>query len=95
MGGDEAAEGAYPYQVSLRLDHRHFCGGSILSELYVVTAAHCVPSLVLSQVTVITGTNSLASGGETHGIAEITSHPDYIGSADYWRYDIAIITVRE
>lgn len=42
VGGYEAPEGAFPYQISLRNNNRHFCGGSILNSRWIVTAAHCV-----------------------------------------------------
>ena len=44
VGGREARPHAYPWQVSLRrfFDCYHFCGGSLVSEKWVVTAAHCL-----------------------------------------------------
>lgn len=41
VGGDDAPDGKYPYQVSLQ-KLSHFCGGSILNERWILTAAHCL-----------------------------------------------------
>lgn len=30
-----------PYQISLRRNNQHFCGGSIINPTTIVTAAHC------------------------------------------------------
>ncbi|KYQ58180.1 Mite allergen Eur m 3 [Trachymyrmex zeteki] len=46
VGGNDALDGAYPYQVSLRSDSldpsSHFCGGAIISEYYIITTAQCI-----------------------------------------------------
>lgn len=40
--GNDAAEGQFPYQVGLiHIERGHFCGASIISEHYVLSAAHC------------------------------------------------------
>lgn len=41
--GKEAEKNSWPWQVMLRHTHGcHFCGGSLVDPLWVVTAAHCV-----------------------------------------------------
>ena len=42
VGGRQAQKGQFPYQVTLQVFGEHFCGGSILNEKWILTAAHCV-----------------------------------------------------
>lgn len=42
VNGAFAARGQFPYQVSVRVNGEHSCGGALISQNYVVTAAHCV-----------------------------------------------------
>ncbi|XP_063291834.1 transmembrane protease serine 5 [Pelobates fuscus] len=42
IGGSDVALGRWPWQVSLYLNNRHVCGGSIVAHQWIITAAHCV-----------------------------------------------------
>jgi len=42
VGGDEAVPHSWPHQVALFIDGMYFCGGSLISTEWVLTAAHCM-----------------------------------------------------
>ncbi|XP_021518970.1 transmembrane protease serine 11A [Meriones unguiculatus] len=41
VSGNLAAKGAWPWQVSLQRSNFHQCGGTLIGNMWVVTAAHC------------------------------------------------------
>ena len=45
VGGWPASKGEFPWMVSLqkpiKKGHKHFCAGSIISDFFILTAAHC------------------------------------------------------
>ncbi|XP_075467910.1 trypsin-like [Ascaphus truei] len=45
VGGYTCAKNAVPFQVSLNSGY-HFCGGSLINNLWVVSAAHCYKSSI-------------------------------------------------
>lgn len=101
VGGSLAYPGEFPHAVSLRISGQHFCGGSIVGPQHIVTAAHCIQGamvwyLMNSGLTVVSGTNSLSRGGNSHKVKKITPHPDFkFDVKKYFPNDIAVITVRK
>ncbi|XP_032671102.1 transmembrane protease serine 9-like [Odontomachus brunneus] len=98
VGGDVAKPGQFKYQVSLQLSGQHFCGGCLIDETHVLTAAHCLAGNTVVEnlfVRVLTGATNTATGGEKHKVKRIRLHPEYIGKSEYgWVNDIAVITLR-
>nr|CAD7407042.1 unnamed protein product [Timema cristinae] len=50
VNGNQASRGQFPHQAALYLDGRSFCGGSLISTTWVLTAAHCTLGCVGSCV---------------------------------------------
>ncbi|CAD6214576.1 GSCOCT00004123001.2-RA-CDS [Cotesia congregata] len=88
VGSQDAPDGKYPYQVSLNVSGWHSCGGSIISNRFILTAAHCVLDVPKSFMTIIAGTNSLSKGGNVYKVDEIFIH-DF--SPSIFINDIALI----
>ncbi|XP_015277050.1 PREDICTED: serine protease 27-like [Gekko japonicus] len=42
VGGQPANDGEWPWQVSILQGGKHICGGSLINEQWVLTAAHCL-----------------------------------------------------
>ncbi|XP_063696914.1 chymotrypsin-2-like [Culicoides brevitarsis] len=78
VGGENAKQGQFPYQVSLRnAFNGHFCGGSIINANTVLTAAHCVVDSTVNNVRVVAGSHLLSSGGYTYDTAKLIVHASY------------------
>lgn len=94
IGGQFASPGQFPFQVSLQLKGRHHCGGSIISETFIVTAAHCTIGQNPALMKVIVGTTDLLAGdGRTASIAQFIIHPRYNPQSQ--DYDISLIKLAQ
>ncbi|KAG9258829.1 trypsin-like cysteine/serine peptidase domain-containing protein [Emericellopsis atlantica] len=81
VGGEPAAQGEFPYIVSLQRSGSHSCGGALLNADTVVTAAHCSVNVNVGILSVTAGTNTWSSGGTEVGVSSIAVHPQYDDSS--------------
>ncbi|KAL3460902.1 trypsin-like cysteine/serine peptidase domain-containing protein [Aspergillus heterothallicus] len=93
VGGDEASIEEYPYQIQLLENGRLICGGSIISNQYVVTAGHCTDGASASSLSIRAGSSSSSGGGTVVRVSSIAQHPDY--DAQTTDNDISILTLAQ
>ncbi|XP_030639320.1 trypsin-2 [Chanos chanos] len=88
VGGYECARYSQPWQVSLNAGY-HFCGGSVINENWVVSAAHCYKSRV--QVRMGEHNIALNEGTEQYIYSSrVIRHPNY----DSWNIDNDIMLIK-
>ena len=83
--GQEAPLGSFPWLASLQYKNKHFCGGSLISEQWVLTVAHCpdfpnVPGF-MSELKVSLGDHNLYTSTEADNlllsVVKIITYPLY------------------
>ncbi|XP_076630161.1 trypsin-1 [Colletes latitarsis] len=77
VGGNAVSIEKVPHQVSLQSSGFGFCGGSIISDQWVVTAAHCMV-YPADWITVRAGSATKSSGGTLHKVSEVIVHENYV-----------------
>ena len=79
VNGEDAVPHSWPWQVSLQTySGSHFCGGTLVNESWVVTAAHC--PVYPRYTRVILGEHNRSSNAEdiqTMGVEKFFKHPQY------------------
>ncbi|KAK1157108.1 complement factor D-like [Acipenser oxyrinchus oxyrinchus] len=92
IGGWEAKPHSRPYMVSVQQNGTHHCGGFLVADQWVVSAAHCYTAQS-TPYKVLLGAHSLSdseSTKQTFGVAAIYTHPDFNIEINYDN-DIALL----
>ncbi|KAI5740200.1 hypothetical protein M8J76_001541 [Diaphorina citri] len=81
--GGEADIGEFPWQVAIALDGMFFCGGALLNEHFVLTAAHCIMTrdTPVSELVLHLGDHDLTQLNETshvrRGVRRVLFHSHF------------------
>lgn len=95
VNGIPASISDFPWQVSLGISwiadeyRAHFCGGSVYSATWIVTAAHCVVRTSARDIIVTAGTDQLGKNSVRRNVRRIIVKSDY--AAKTHDNDIALL----
>jgi len=79
VGGEEVAPHSYPWMAALFVDEKWFCGGTLISDEWVLTAGHCAHGA--KKMKVMLGAHNVRQASEEGRIeletTKFFTHPDY------------------
>nr|XP_039251613.1 plasma kallikrein-like [Styela clava] len=100
VNGTASAQGQWPWQAAIVLSSGGslsvICGGSVINNKWVVTAAHCFNNEPLSDISVFLGMNDKSNGNEANRqilqLESKTCHPNYTGNGNFAN-DICLLSL--
>lgn len=90
VGGAEAQPHDFPWIVGLFRQNKLYCGATLISENYVLTAAHCVDGMSASEIRVFMGGHNITKDyTEVRRVRKIIQHEQF--NIFTFNNDIALI----
>ncbi|MEQ2297338.1 hypothetical protein AMECASPLE_033784 [Ameca splendens] len=77
VGGRDAVPHSRPYMVSLQIQGQHICGGVLIREDFVLTAAHCDLSIPFTVVLGADKLEAIEPATQRFRVLRSFSHPDF------------------
>lgn len=99
VNGRDADIADFPHHLGLFDQGRFFCGASVLSPLFALTASHCLDLNTPPELIYLWGgSTSRATGGHLFFVSSYHLHPQYqritLSTGQViWDYDVAVIRV--
>lgn len=100
--GKDAQPGQFKYMASLReveqlgdeyVNYKHFCGGAVISENWIITAAHCFTDELenTDNIRIVVGTNYIETDGLMYEVERVIKHIDY---HNFLKDDISLLQTK-
>lgn len=97
IGGNEAEPNKWAWMAALlrRETGEHYCGGALISNRYVITAAHCTEGLKAHNITIRLGAHNIQEPSvnvRDIEVSRIRQHPHF--QKDTFMNDIAVLRLK-
>lgn len=93
VDGEFAEKGQFPYQVALTNKGKVHCGGALVHERFVLTAAHCFfdgeTQFPVKAFRVFFGSERLMMGGQFRNVKTVHVHEEF--DHQTFKYDLALV----
>ncbi|CAH1405346.1 unnamed protein product [Nezara viridula] len=92
IGGERADKSSFPWFANIFYYYEYRCGGTIINDLYIITAGHCILNDTKSMF-VIVGNLEIIPGNCTNqlSVRDTILHPHYQGDSHHDIYDIGLL----
>ncbi|XP_063231359.1 trypsin-1-like [Bacillus rossius redtenbacheri] len=97
VGGVLAELGEFPWQASIRASQTHLCGGAIIGEQWILSAAHCFILKTAADLSVVVGTiylNNLGSYIQTTQVSKLVVNSKFNWKVSSYHNDIALLQLK-
>ncbi|KAJ0177720.1 hypothetical protein K1T71_006593 [Dendrolimus kikuchii] len=95
VGGDEAGAHEFPWMARLSYFNRFYCGGVVIADKYVLTAAHCVKGFMWFMIKVTFGEHNRCNATqrpETRFVIRVTANNFTLAN---FNHDIALLRLND
>jgi len=93
--GDDTTPGAYPWAVGIQFLDKLYCGGSLISKHFIITAAHCVKGINPDRIRLVLGDHDRRHQEEDQQqrlIEKVFLNPHFVKKT--FNNDIALIKMK-
>jgi secreted trypsin-like serine protease len=94
INGNDVLHGEYPWQAQISYSGQgHTCGGSLITDRWILTAGHCAKGLSADRIFIVLGEHQLSANDGTeqvYTVDKIVVHPNFNPKEPHYN-DIALI----